>query len=258
MKVLVLGNSHAATLRSAFPAIQTAFPDFSLSFWGLPGAAFDKASAGPDGVLRPDDQDLVAERKVLQWNATATVDTRAFDAIYLVGLRYGLRAVMQMCRSLQPLEWGRRNRALGVSLAFLRAGIRAEVQAHLANLTRRIPMDSRFALMPAPYPATTATEEGTGFEAVTRALAGMKTAPALMALFEQEIEAAHAALGLRLVPQPRDTLARPWLTDARFLQDSAQDARHMNADYGLIAFRALAAPPITAAAAFAPTAQKTA
>ena len=45
-----------------------------------------------------------------------------------------------------------------------------------------------------------------------------------------------AEQGLTVALQPRDSLARPFLTDDRYLEDPDRDARHMNADYGLAAF----------------------
>lgn len=250
-RILVLGNSHAATLRRAFPAIAAAFPGVDLSFWGLPGAAFDKARTDPDGILRPDPTDRVSLRKVDQWNDRDHADLSAPDHVFLVGLRFNLRPVLSLLRGLQPLHLGRREGALGVSDRFLCAAIRAEIETSLTALTARIRPDSRYVLMPAPYPAAAVTRrESDLFEAVTAAASGLQHAPAMLDLFETEVAAAVTSRGLGFVSQPRETLDRPFLTQDRFLEDAARDARHMNPDYGLIAFRTLmAAPAMTQPAA---------
>ena len=240
MRVLVLGTSHAATLRRAFPAIAATYPGLTLGFWGLPSAAFTKAAVGEDGLLRPDPQDQVSRRKVMEWNGQDSVNLASFDRILLVGLRYGLGSVLQLMRNLQPLEWGRRKGALGVSKGFLQAAIRAEIDAALAAQNARTPFDRRFVALPAPYPATVVVQPGELHQPVIRAVAGQKTAADLMALYEGELARAHAAHGIGFVPQPRDTLAQAWLSIPDHLEEPDRDARHMNADYGLIAFDAIA------------------
>ena len=256
-RVLVLGNSHAATLRRAFPAIGAAYPGLALSFWGLPGGAFAKASTDAEGKLRPDPTDRVSLRKGAQWNDQDHVDLTAYDRIFLVGLRFNLHAVLTICRALQPLDRGPREGALGVSDGFLRAALRAEVDAALNAQLARTPLDSRVTLMPAPYPAARAVQRGSDlFEPVTATVAQLEDAALLMALYEAEIIQAAGRRGLALALQPRSTLARPFLTQDSCLEDPDRDVRHMNADFGLRAFDALLAtapPSHPAAAAAAPT-----
>lgn len=249
-RILVIGNSHAATLRRAFPQVRAAYPTLSLTFWGLPGAAFDKASSGPDGRLRPDPKDRTSMRKVDQWNDAAEADLTTPDHIFLVGLRFGLRAALGLARQLQPLDLGRRPGAIGVSDSFLRAALRATIAASLAGVAARIALDQRFVLMPAPYPAALALDPATGFfEPVTAATADLAHASALMALFEAELTQLCDARGLRLVLQPRSTLAGPFQTANHHLDDATRDARHMNTAYGRLAFDAMlgAMGPISAA-----------
>jgi hypothetical protein len=240
MRVLVLGTSHAATLRRAFPAIAAAYPGLALSFWGLPGAAFAKAAVGADGRLHPDPQDGVSQRKVIDWNGQDSIDLAAFDRILLVGLRYRMGPVHALLRGLHPYEWGRRKGALGVSEGFLRAAVRAEIEASLSAQAARTPFDARYVALPAPYPAAVVMEAGDLHEPLTKAIAGQKMAAEMMALYEDELARAHAALGIGFVPQPRETLAQAWLSIPDHLEEPDRDARHMNADYGRIAFEAVA------------------
>lgn len=242
MRVLVLGNSHAATLRLGFPAIAMAYPGVALSFWGLPGAAFGKARVGADGRMAADASDALSLRKVTSWNETETVDLTAYDRVFLVGLRYGYRPALQLMRRLQPLDWGRRDRAQGVSEGFLRASVRGLIDASLAEQTARTPFDERFVALAAPYPAASVTVvDGQLYEPITAVVSGLPRAADLCALYEDELTAAHAAAGLAFVPQPARTVSAPFLSDPAFLAEPARDGRHMNADYGLAAFADLMA-----------------
>lgn len=240
MRVLVLGTSHAATLRRAFPAIARAYPGLSLNFWGLPGAAFAKASVGADGLLRPDPEDAVGRHKATEWNGQDSINLASFDRILLVGLRYRLGPILQIMRNLQPLEWGRRIGARGVSKGFLQAAVRADIDASLIAQQTRTPFDSRFMALPAPYPATVAVEQGPLYQPVTRAIAEQPAAADLMEMYEGALARAHDAVSIGFVPQPRETIAQAWLSLPEHLEEPGRDARHMNADYGLIAFHAIA------------------
>lgn len=242
MRVLVLGTSHAAALRLAFPALQAEMPGLELDFWGLPGAAFQRAAMGADGLLRPDPADDLGLRKAGDWNGRAAIDPGGYDRIFLVGLRYGLGRLMPVLRDLQPWDWGRRDGARGVSEPFLAAAIAAELRAGLAAQARRIPLDDRFVLMPAPFPAALAVAADSPHpEPLTRRVAALPQAARLEEMVEAALLEAHADQGCRLVVQPRETRAAPFLTQDRFLADPTRDARHMNADYGRIALQALIA-----------------
>lgn len=239
-RLLVLGNSHAATLRRALPEAEREWPDLAADFWGLPGAAFAKARQDGSGILRPDPEDAISQRKAGQWNRLDHVDLSAYDHILLVGLRYGLRPGQGFMRAFQPLDWGSRSGALGVSEGFLRAALKAEILAVLEAQNARTPLDARFILMPAPYPAATVIAPGPLHEPVPAAVARLARAADLQAIYEEELTAAHAELGLNLVLQPPETQHGAFLTLAQFLEDPGRDARHMNAAYGLIALRAMA------------------
>ncbi len=242
-RVLVLGNSHAATLRLGFDAIRAAFPQIDVSFWGLPGAAFAKARVGPNGRLATDRADAVSRRKLALWDEAESVNLAAFDRIFLVGLRHGFRPALQLMRRFHPWDWGRRKGAQGVSDGFLRAAIRTMIDTSLSDQSARTPFDSRFVAMPAPYPASTVTQTGPFHEPVTAAVSHLPRAAELMQMYETEIATAHAAFGLGFVPQPPETVAGPLLSHDRYLADPARDGRHMNADYGISAFAALMAHP---------------
>lgn len=245
-RVLVLGTSHAACLRDAFPEIRKTAPQCSLDFWGLPGGAFHKARIGDDGLLRPDPTDRIGVKKVATWNDKAAIDLAPYDRIFLVGLRLGLYDMLKMMVALQPLDWGRRNGALGVSERFLRAAFEAEVGAGLSAQALRTPLDARFTFMTAPYPARLATApDGPREEPVLRKAAELERASDLLDMVEESLHSVLAARGVGFVAQPRDTLASPFLTRDSFLHAAEKDARHMNTDYGQIALQALLASSTT-------------
>ncbi|WP_435259679.1 hypothetical protein ACSBLW_07965 [Thioclava sp. FR2] len=242
MRILVLGTSHAACLRDAFPAIHTVAPELDLTFWGLPGGAFQKARVGEDGILRPDPSDRVGKKKVAAWNTATEIDLAPFDRIFLVGLRFGLNEMLRQMAELQPVDWGPRKGAVGVSTGFLRAAFEASALQSLAAQAERIPLDARFILMPAPYPAVLSTQiSGPRYEPNLHRAAELERAADLMEMAEAAMRKVHSERGLGFVTQPRDTLAAPLLSRDDLLQDAAQDARHMNSHYGLIAFQALLA-----------------
>ena len=242
MRILVLGTSHAACLRDAFPAILSVAPELDLTFWGLPGGAFQKARMGEDGILRPDPSDRIGRKKVSAWNTATEIDLAPFDRIFLVGLRFGLNDMLRQMAELQPLDWGPRAGAIGVSCGYLRAAFEASAALSLAAQAERIALDERFILMPAPYPAVLSTQlGGPRYEPNLHRASEMNRASDLMDMAEAAMRKAHVERGLGFVTQPRETLAAPLLSRDDLLQDSAQDARHMNSHYGLIAFRALLA-----------------
>lgn len=243
MRVLILGNSHAATLRLGFDAIRAAYPGVDLSFWGLPGAAFAKARVGANGLLAPDPSDAMSLRKAASWNEVEAINLARFDRIFLVGLRHGFRPALQLMRRMQPYDWGQRKGALGVSEGFLRAAVRGLIDASLAEQAARTPFDARFVAMPAPFPASIVTREGALYEPVTTVVSQLPQAADLMALYQAEIAAAHAALGLSFAPQPPETISAPFLSADGWLEDPARDWRHMNEHYGFAAFAALMAHP---------------
>ena len=240
-RVLVLGTSHAMTLRRAAAQIAADHPEMSVTYWGLPGAAFATLRCDGDGVLRADPANLTGQRKLADWGLADHVDLRPFDHIFLVGIHYHQRALLKLLRGLQPWEWGYRPGAMRVSLGLLESAMTAEVALKLADQSANIPFDSRFVLMPAPCSAERVVTQGPLHEATTTALAESPYAARSFALLQKAMAAPHRALGVAFVPQPEATLARPWLTRDEFLIDPDADARHMNSNYGRIAFNALVA-----------------
>lgn len=245
MRLLLLGNSHAAALRPALRIMTQGRDDITSQFWGLPGRTFAKVIQDRDGHLRLPAGDRFAQRKSLQWQVTPELDPQPFDHILLVGLRFHHRALVQQLSRLWALDWGlapERAEGLGfhpVSLRFVEAVIAQEIATTLSNQMARFPLDQRVILMPAPYSAGTTTQAGALYEPATAALAQHPKAAQLQLMFEDALQAAAQARGLRLCLQPRSTIAAPWLSDDRYLALAAQDGRHLNDAYGQIALGAM-------------------
>lgn len=238
-KILLLGNSHAAALRHGFAPAQAQRAGRDFTFWGLPGGAFSKARIGPDGLLRPAPDDKLGRRKWAQWGISPEIDLAGFDQIFLVGLRYHHRAFLLMLSRLWNLDRGPAKNTLGVSEGFLRAAIRADIEATLAAQNTRVPMDPRFTLMAAPYSDPICLEPGPVYEPTTRAMALHPQAAALFTLYEEQLIDVHRSQGLGFLLQPRDSLSAPWLSQSRLFAHPGEDARHLNAAFGTEALMAL-------------------
>jgi len=237
-RTLILGNSHAAMLRRA--ATETgAMARGEVAFWGLPGGAFGKARTGADGILRPDPDDALSLQKLTEWNVAPQIDLAGFDRVFLVGLRFGLRAVLTLFQGVAAAELTARPGARLVSAAFLRAACAGMVRDSLAGHLARIPGDARFAVMAAPYPGLVTAMPGPLREAPMVAIRSHPDAATLLQLYEAEVAAAVTAAGMTFVPQPRLTLAAPFLTRVEHLADPAREGRHMDGAFGHLALQAL-------------------
>lgn len=245
IRLLLLGNSHAAALRSSLRMLTEGRADIAGQFWGLPGRTFAKVIQDSDGHLRLPAGDRFAQRKSLHWQVSPELDPRPFDHILLVGLRFHHRALVQQLSRLWAWDWGvAPERGDGsafhpVSLGFVEAVIAQEIATTLSNQMARTPLDQRVILMPAPYSASTTIQRGALYEAATAALAEHPKAAQLQVMFEDALQAAAQAQGLRLCLQPRSTIAAPWLSDDSYLALAEQDGRHLNDAYGRIALGAL-------------------
>lgn len=240
-KILVIGSSHAAALRRALPRIAVEFPQHEVTCWTLTARCFNAAVVGPDGVLTPDPARPGVRKQAMRWNGAESVDLKPFDHILMAGLDQGIERVLATLAQLHPVEWGKRAGARAVSLDFLRSALCAIVEGTLVAQGQRIPFDARFAATPVPYATQASFNPTLGHSADAETVAALPHAADLFELYEQEMAAAHMDQGLTFIPQPRESLARAWLTQDVFADPASADCLHMNADYGLLAFRAFAA-----------------
>ena len=246
-RILVIGSSHAAAVRRALPLIAAEYPHHQITCWTLTASCFDMARVGQDGILTPDPTRPGVARQALRWNGADSVDLRLFDHILMCGTDLGAPQSIGLLAGLQPLEWGQRLGARGVSMDFLRAAVRVAIDTALLAQKSRIPFDPRFAAIPVPYASDESHDPAASPLPPAACLARHPQGQALCELYEAELVAACRAEGLTFVPQPRETLARPWVTRGQFIDTNVKDNRHMNDAFGLHIFRAFAAslPDIT-------------
>lgn len=240
-RILVIGSSHAAAIRRALPMISAEFPQHQVTCWTLTARCFNAATVDQDGILTPDPTRPNLRKQALRWNGAESVDLRRFDQVQISGMDLGMDNILRLLWTLQPLEWGPRPGARGVSLDFLRAAVRAAIDAALTAQSARIPFDHRFAATPEPCATEQSYDPALKHAAFAADVGRLLRAQELFALYEGELAAAHLAHGVDLVAQPRETIARAWVTKAEFIDTKVADCLHMNDVYGLLVFRALAA-----------------
>lgn len=240
-KILVIGSSHAAALRRALPAIAVEFPHHEVTCWTLTARCFNLAVTGPDGVLTPDPNRPGVRKQALRWNGADSVDLKTFDHILIMGPDLGIGQVLNMLARLQPAEWGPRDGARIVSLDFLKTALRAHLGAALAAQSRRTPFDARFSAAPIPFASELSFHPSRGHSPDAAIVSRLPRAADLFTIYEQELRAACLDNDLAFVPQVRDSLARPWVTQDSYVDANVADGLHMNATYGQLTFRAFAA-----------------
>ena len=239
MKVLVLGTSHVGAFLHAREAIAADFPALDVDYFGLSGEVFSRART-IDGVFGPEKED----DRQFEWNPARTVDIRPYDHILLTGTRFMWQAVMRLLAQYDVLEEPERRDNTVMSRAAMAAMIDGAAELSCAQLNDRMPLDARVTALPAPYPLVRSWQLGYGHEPLVTAAAALSSAAAWTAHYEAAIARHLAPYGVRFMAQPMDTRHDALRSDNRFALagSSAQEAgpradnRHLNADYGRVAF----------------------
>ena len=108
-RALVIGSSHVGALRRAAPAFAEANPDIELDFFGVRGPCFlggqFKGSVFNPAYGREKDRELS-----MATNGKLVADAAGYDAILMVGHRFGFPGVLAMLEDLDILEGGRSDR----------------------------------------------------------------------------------------------------------------------------------------------------
>ncbi len=247
--IAVVGTSNIGAVKYAEAEIAAAYPDLSVTFYGLPGGKFTDAGVDDAGRFQPAPGDGATRKLAERVNGTAALDLTRFDAVLAIGDTLGMPQTLFMAAQYDVADWPtRRDRPLISTPAFLAAmeeaiGVRAD---HLARQFRGIaPV---FAAL-APYPTVAVTRRGPLRQEPYASVADHPELPRIHALYRDALTRALAARGLRFVPQPAETMAGPFLTkpdyamgamDFRTEGKVLNDHRHMNAAFGASLFRAFA------------------
>lgn len=239
MKILVLGTSHAGTVRMAHDTIAARFPTLELSYFGLPGGEFGNAVMDGSCFVAPE-----SAREVSQdWNGCLSTDLAAVDHVFLVGERFGHETVLRLLLWHDTLEEGARREFPVMSRAAMTALIESAVSVRVGSINRRLGGHAPLTVTPAPYPLLRSWRPGKGHERKIKELVERAHIDDWIEVYETTIATQMAQAGLGFVPQPLETRHDCLRTLNRFARaplpkspEKPVDNRHMNAEFGALLF----------------------
>ncbi|WP_225026929.1 hypothetical protein [Xinfangfangia pollutisoli] len=249
MRLLVIGNSHAACLIEAWRGADGAHGATEVDFFARAGTALGEFAIEGRRLYAPTAEGRAFQAQLGQ---KAEFDLAGYDAILVVGHELsGFRLVRILNRN-HVLGWPYRNRldipvitepclrdALDDSLEDITATRLLRQIAPALSADRQ-----RLIALPQPYPSQIILQgkaKSVGFVRLCRAQVGAQC----RALFETVAQAHLAGIGAAFLPQPDETVVEGLLTGqdytlgARRLSDLSQtqppqDELHANARYGAL------------------------
>lgn len=243
-RLLILGSSHVAALKMAAPAFAQRFPQIDLSFFASPAPTFRVGRVNDRGVFSPNcssQQDIDFVQTV---NGAQEVDLTAHDHVLISGFRFNLGHAAALLMQHDILEGTDTGRPRVCSQAFVRACIDASIEDEVALVTQCLGDNRNYTLTDAPYPAETITARSADY-APARVLGHFMHHPDAQGMFDywkQRVAQRVTGLGYGWMPQPADTVAKPFATSGPYAAAAPHltgdkmgwvDHRHMNADFGL-------------------------
>lgn len=241
-RLAIVGSSHVGAIRQCDDYLRKHWPGVQIDYFALPGAPYRRAERTPDGIFHARPANPAEAKLIARINGATEIDLTPHDLIWVTGNRYGLGRVLGLLAKYDILEMPRTGRKAVISQAFFNAAMRAEIDASCDRIATQFGRDKRLIFTPAPYPAETVREKGPFHEAALTHIFTHPERDAIFALYEAKIRDALAARSFGFMAQPPQTLAAPFATKAKYLNDARdfrdptarlKDARHMNADYGL-------------------------
>jgi hypothetical protein len=260
LRLCVIGNSHVAALKLGWDRLIAegipGWDDVTPVFFGAPSDGM-RHVALQDGALVPTRQKITGHFRQLS-GGYDRIDLQAFDAFVLVGLNVSSKRIL---RFYKGHAWVGLNGTTGKALlhpAFAAAFLTERYgTTQLVEHARKIAEVSGRPVLALAEPHwaewARAAPEGTADYGWDKAITAGDGA-ALGALFEQAVAAALAPHAV-FVPQPAQTIADGVTTRAAFNKEASRlisgegggtDASHMNAEFGLALWQAMA-PALTAA-----------
>lgn len=235
-RVAIIGNSHVGAYVEAQAAINAAFPQVELSFFGFPRHKLTSARYGRDGVLA-----VVGQHNT---HLPQRIDLSAQDHILMVGQPIAMIRLNALLARFDVLGWARHGLPQSVSPTLMAEFVAEAVAAGLDRLMKYFRRDARFTFAPQPLIGRS-TPPGTS---KMTDVAHHPEAARIFALWEAAITGHMADAPCAALLQPphlRDGVFTPHrFTRAAALPDPGQageaDFIHMNADYGLEHFRVFA------------------
>jgi hypothetical protein len=231
MRVCIIGDSHIAALKSGWDLIQNRFASADVTFFGAARPNFaDLAVSG--GKLMATSRRLQLLFEKISGGLIAI--TGDFDRYILCGLGGNLATVSAFVRLYAAERHGRGSGVRPLSDACYQACLRglldASMMAVVLGKLRQI-TGAPTALVSSPFPGPRE-----GFEAIYETGDDRIIAAQFIAAFE-ELAKAH---GARFVPQARETLSGPLVTESAFFEGAVRlfegedDQLHANGRYGAI------------------------
>ncbi|MGB3313617.1 MAG: hypothetical protein WBB85_04330 [Albidovulum sp.] len=245
-EVLVIGNSHVAALKLGWDMMNPSPAGVSVRFFSAPGQGFSQLrlrGGSRFGAFKGPATPADLVDKLRRINGNSHVDLESFDDILIVGGVFRPNAVLSILRDFdvdEAFDMGSSRRLSAAAFCAILHDI-AEAGSPWAFWSKLL--RPRVTVLPKPRPSETVrTGNIPQDDAVLQFLFG--TTASVSVPLDWHDDACAAALdrrGIGFLRQPKDTVAESGLTFASYSRGSlrlngaeqpANDARHMNPDYG--------------------------
>lgn len=243
-RVCVVGSSHIAALKSGIDALLSP-PPFAADFFGVPGAAI-RLTRIEDGWLVPT-KPRVARSFRLVSGVGERIELGAYDAFVVCGYA-GVNVTAEVRAGCRTLAMEADEATLVSEDLYLRAANERLLAQQGVQLARMLRAAREVPVMIAQKPFLA---EFSRTQSPRRAEVARSADHAEMVRLHALACAGLERLHLRFLPQPPDTIARPFYTLNAFSAGSCKlvdgsehdgsDFNHMNAAYGARVLRQIAA-----------------
>lgn len=253
MRLCVIGNSHVGMLRAAGRAPEA--EGLSLTFFAKAGQGLERARIR-GSVIAAIDPELSAAQA--RFGMPGEVDVADFDAVIFVAGTASVFSAMKILQTCRVSDWpssklasapGEANEpsdrqlvSNSVYSAALADWTRAGVSYQLAQALRAA-TDVAMFIVPQPYPGAQVLDSHGPRYAAFRRIQADRDGAALAAGLSRALDLAFADIpDIRVLHQPKDTVAHGFLTDAAYTRDAVRvdgdttqlqsDVLHVGAAFG--------------------------
>lgn len=239
IRVAIIGNSHIGAYAEAGNAIRTAFPSVDLSFFAFPRHDLRSADLDDNGRLHAKGDQNSA--------LPSEIDLAAQDRIIVAGQPFAMIGLNALLAEFDILAWPGTGKARRISPALFSDYTHQAVRGAARRLMSYFGDDGqgRFTYLPQPL-VTDLAQPGTSKMAT---LAFHPAAPQIFDHWHKALAVTARDLPCPIVPQPPDLRANDIFTPRHFARAATispkhppapADHTHMNAEYALAHFRAIA------------------
>ncbi|NQW53315.1 MAG: hypothetical protein HQ465_18940 [Rhodospirillales bacterium] len=240
--VCVLGNSHLASARRAWPLVRDRYPQLQVTFFGGPGKTIGDVKL-VEGALTPDnDRSTLLIEKVSGRREIVISEYSAFCVVGS-GLRPAAAAELGAEYSTQP-DRGRPLISPAMFASLLSSILDRSIAMRLARLIRSHSNAPLF-LVGQPYPIATLLDEVDDPKlgpVARRWHAALSDGPMLDRVYTMAMKGLAKSVGATFIPQPAGTIQQSILTASAYRLDrekELKDFAHTNEAYGELVIEAL-------------------